>query len=102
MAVMNGCSITFQQAVYGLDAVKRAAYRFADRCHVEIELSAEGIVCQLAPRSMQTDAQIELLKSDFASEVLDQDLRISIAKETEPYRNLILSLAFSKTGLPSE
>jgi hypothetical protein len=31
--------------------------------------------------------------------VLDQDLRASIARETEPVRNAVLALAFSRTGL---
>ena len=37
--------------------------------------------------------------SEFTKEVLDQDLRESIKKETEGYRNLILAHVFSKTSL---
>ena len=33
------------------------------------------------------------------SEVIDQSLRLRIARETEPLRNLIFALAFSRTGL---
>ena len=39
------------------------------------------------------------LINEFKRELLDQQLRISIKKETEPQRNLILAYAFSKTGL---
>jgi len=39
------------------------------------------------------------LAGEFRNETLDQDLRLKIAAETEGYRNLILSLAFSKTPL---
>ena len=35
----------------------------------------------------------------FKNEVLDQDLRSIIAKETEATRNAVLAFALSKTGL---
>ena len=39
------------------------------------------------------------LKHRFRAEVNDQILRVRIAKETEPLRNLVFALAFSRTGL---
>jgi His-Xaa-Ser system protein HxsD len=39
------------------------------------------------------------LLREFEKEVLDQDLREHIKRETESYRNLILAHAFSKTSL---
>jgi His-Xaa-Ser system protein HxsD len=39
------------------------------------------------------------LLREFEKEVLDQDLREHIKKETADYRNLILAHAFSKTSL---
>jgi len=36
---------------------------------------------------------------DLRREVVDHDLRISIEQRTSPYRDAILGLAFSKTGL---
>jgi hypothetical protein len=33
------------------------------------------------------------------AEVIDQTLRVRIARETEPIRNLVFALAFSRTGL---
>ena len=46
------------------------------------------------------DSAEETLK-DFRNEVLDQSLRERIRNETAEVRNLILSLAFSNTGLAS-
>jgi His-Xaa-Ser system protein HxsD len=37
--------------------------------------------------------------ANFKRELLDQQLRLQIKKETEPARNLILAYAFSRTGL---
>jgi His-Xaa-Ser system protein HxsD len=78
-------------------AIKRAAYRFVDRLTIEIEPHADEIICKLRPNAANLSPAA--LEVEFRNEVLDQDLRIQIGQETEPLRNLILSLAFSKTGL---
>lgn len=96
----RGVTVTFaREAKYDVEAVKRAAYRFSDRLAVEIASSTGEHTCQL--RALKSDAtvSIEELSDEFRNEVLDQDLRLKIAAETEGYRNLILSLAFSKTPL---
>jgi His-Xaa-Ser system protein HxsD len=89
--------VKFAAGVFSIDAIKRAAYRFVDRLTIEIEPHADEIVCRLRPNAANPDPAA--LESEFRNEVLDQDLRIQIGHETEPLRNLILSLAFSKTGL---
>lgn len=89
--------VRFAPGLYTIDAVKRAAYRFTDRVAIDIQPDADGISCVL--RALSPKSDLTALENQFRNEVLDQDLRISIAKETEPLRNLVLSLAFSKTGL---
>lgn len=93
------CALEFSSAVYDLEAVKRAAYRFSDRVVVEITPLGETINCRLTALSALAAKQLDQIVGDFRIEVLDQDLRLKIASETAPLRNLILSLAFSKTGL---
>lgn len=93
------CALEFSSAVYDVEAVKRAAYQFCDRVAVEIVPEAGTIRCRLTALSAAAAEQLEQIARDFRVEVLDQDLRLKIANETEPLRNLILSLAFSKTGL---
>ena len=89
--------VCFSSEVFDLEAVKRAAYRVSNEFAVDIDLDGNRIICTLHPS--KRDADIGNLVNRFRSEVLDYDLRIRIAKETEPFRNLILSIAFSKTGL---
>jgi His-Xaa-Ser system protein HxsD len=55
------------------------------------------LICTLIPLS--ADADLASLEGRFRNEVIDQDLRRRIARETENTRNLILAMAFSKTGL---
>ena len=94
-----GIVITLSTAVYELEAVKRAAYRFSDRIAVDIRPNGETITCKLIPLTADIAKQLDEIAAQFRVEVLDHDLRLKTARETEPLRNLVLSLAFSKTGL---
>lgn len=91
--------ITFANQVYSLEAIKKAAYRFSDRISVEIipRGNLTECICDFVRPASQE--QIDKTLQDFRTEVLDHDLRLVIAKETEPMRNAILAYAFSKTGL---
>jgi His-Xaa-Ser system protein HxsD len=89
----------FAREAFDLEAIKRAAYRFSDRMAVAIEVGERAIECQLHPLAPAASSEHQTLLNEFRIEVLDQDLRIRIAKETESIRNLVLSLAFSRTGL---
>ncbi|HZS46077.1 MAG TPA: His-Xaa-Ser system protein HxsD [Blastocatellia bacterium] len=91
--------VAFSTEVFSLDVIKRAAYRIADIAVVDIDAKPGEIVCTLNFHHPQTDEDAQRLINDFKLEVLDQDLRAAIAKETEPMRNAILGYAFSKTGL---
>lgn len=100
MVEHSGVTVTFaREASFDVEAIKRAAYRFSDRVSVEIAETATNQVCTLRALNPNTELNLETLAGDFRNEVLDQDLRIKIAAETADYRNLILSLAFSKTPL---
>ena len=93
--------LRFDAASHSADAIQRAAYRFTDRCSLELKRDGDELVCLLHTRdgSLEPDAA---LAHDFRIEVLDQVLRERIRLETEGPRNVILSLAFSRTGLTGE
>lgn len=84
-------------AVHSVEAVKRAGYVLMHRAMLDIQASNDELICLLNPVSEGTD--VVALERDFRREVLDQDLRISIEDRTAPYKNAILGLAFSQTGL---
>lgn len=83
---------------FRLSAIKKAAYRFGDRCFVTIEtLDEKRVVITFQPK--RANFSIDVLEGEFRNEVLDQDLREIVAEETEGIRNLLLAQAFSKTSL---
>jgi His-Xaa-Ser system protein HxsD len=89
--------------LYSLGAVKKAAYKFTSECAVLLEQGQDTLLTvvlnfvgdQTGERKLQIAAAL-------CNEILDQDLREIIAKETESTRNLILAHAFSKTSLTSQ
>jgi His-Xaa-Ser system protein HxsD len=89
--------ITFDRATTDLDALQRAVYAVAALMTVDIRAAGSDYVCTLFART--PDADPDELRHRIRSEVIDQTLRLRIARETEPLRNLIFALAFSRTGL---
>lgn len=94
--------VSFDSAVYDLDTVKKAAYRFIDKFSPDIRIEGSDIVCTLTFLQALGNDSVERILADFRREVLDQDLRQSIAAETASYRNAILALAFAPSKLQSD
>jgi His-Xaa-Ser system protein HxsD len=96
---LNDHELTFERSAYSADAIQRAAYSMCDQ--LSIDLISEGdkhrCVVHVLPDAKEADAVLDELRI----RVLDEVLRERIRGETEAVRNLILSLAFSQTGLTS-
>lgn len=91
---MNEDVITFDANVFSLDTIKRALYRFTDKFSFDIQVVKDTVITVQIQSKLQDDwgARIK-------NEVLDQDLRDTLSKETANIRTLILANAFSNTGL---
>jgi His-Xaa-Ser system protein HxsD len=98
--VPEGHSLSLSTSIYSVKAVKKAAYKFADRTSIIINPGPDStisLVFNFAGKYANNDPKQVI--ADFCNELLDQDLRERIKKETEPLRNLILAHAFSRTSL---
>ena len=91
--------VKFDKKVYGLGALKKAAYKFIDKVAVNISDNGDAFEVEIRFNKESSKEAQEHFISEFTKEVLDQDLRESIKKETEGYRNLILAHVFSRTSL---
>ena len=94
---MNTQTVSFDSAAHSVDAVQRAAYRLSGRASFEIVSGADAIAVTVTPLS--EDAKADGLIAELRTEVLDQVLRERVRTETADVRNLVLALAFSRTGL---
>jgi His-Xaa-Ser system protein HxsD len=89
----------FDNNVFSLDTIKRALYRFADRCSFDVQSFDNQIKVTLHVTLNLSQSAMDDLCSRIRNEVLDQDLRDTLSKETANIRTLILANAFSNTGL---
>lgn len=88
--------LRFSSAAIPLEAIKKALYRCADKGSFELEIVGNEI---LVRAFASPGIELEALASQVRTEILDQDLREAVAKETAETRTLILANAFSKTTL---
>jgi His-Xaa-Ser system protein HxsD len=84
-------------ASYRLTAIKKAAYKFSDRCTVVLK-PQEGDRIPITLEVRQESGADQMVRA-FYDELLDQELREQIADETSAVRTLILAHAFSKVDL---
>jgi His-Xaa-Ser system protein HxsD len=81
-----------------MTAVKKTAHRFSGRCAVSIATKDEHHV-SVKLRVIDLAQPWADLEVAFERELLDQDLREEIGRQTESVRNLIVAHAFSRTSL---
>lgn len=83
---------------YSLEALKKAAYALGRVSSSRIELLDDATArVVLFPNPGESVGQV--LAARFWQELLDQDLRESVGRETGPVRNLIMAHALSKLPL---
>ena len=93
-------NVILSLSVYSLNTIKKACYKFSSEFSVEFEkIDDEHIKVYFGfNSSISPESKVELIHQ-FHNELLDQDLREIVFKETENVRNLILAHTFSKTTL---
>jgi His-Xaa-Ser system protein HxsD len=94
--------LNFDDTVYSLDTVKKAAYRLSDRIAIEISLAPAQIICDVSFSPPVGEAEQTAIIAAFRNELLDQDLRESIGRETTAVRNAVLAVAFSPVTARSD
>jgi His-Xaa-Ser system protein HxsD len=86
--------------IYSIEAVKKVCYRLADRVSIEIgREDSSKLKLSFHFSGREDESSKEAGVADFWSELLDQDLRETIKRETAQLRNLLLAHAFSQTSL---
>lgn len=93
---MSQVTFTLDTRVYRLTAIKKAAYKFGDRCSAIIRIAGEH---EAEVTLTSTNHRPEELAADFRTEALDQELREVVAEETRDVRTLLMAQAFSPVSL---
>jgi His-Xaa-Ser system protein HxsD len=100
--LLGSLTVVFAANVYTLDTIKKAAYPFTDKASFLFRVKEERVVVEVTFTPACSQPAAYTLIADFKNEVLDQDLRKTIAEETAPVRNAVLGYAFSRTGLQGD
>jgi len=96
----DGCLLTLNTAIYSLEAIKKSAYKFADRASILITPGSDStVVVTFKFIGKNATDNLDQVVSEFSNELLDQDLREMVKRETGALRNLIMAHAFSQTKL---
>ena len=98
---MSEIVVEFAATSQALGPLQEAAYRLIGEASCRIESDTKLHRCRLepAPRSKRSESE---LRTHFIDLVTDENLRAKLARETEPVRNLLLSLAFGALARESE
>jgi His-Xaa-Ser system protein HxsD len=92
-------TLTIDSRVYTLDVVQRAAFRCSDLASFNFSIASELEISVVITIKASLDIKPSDICARFESELLDQQLRQTIADETKVERDLILAYAFSNTKL---
>lgn len=93
-------SLTWDKRTVALEAIERALYALADQITGSVADGGDSWSLTAHPRHARADHSS--LAHRVRQEVNDQSLRIRIAARTDPIRNLVFALAFSRSGLVDE
>jgi His-Xaa-Ser system protein HxsD len=97
--------VEFDAAIQSLDAINAAAYRLIGTASCRVEKSDTKFLCHLTPNRSSSDGQardFDSIRSRYIDLVTDENVRAQLALNTEPVRNLILSLAFGTLASQTE
>lgn len=96
---MASAKLEYESKVFSIDSAQKAAYRLINFFTLDIQTNSDKNICILTSNQGISDVSFEHAIEEFKKNILDEELRSKIKAETEPVRNLILGIAFSRTGL---
>ena len=86
--------LTLDGQVYCTEAVLNTAYLFTHRAHITVETNDDSCIVARIFLS-DSDSNIKDITQDFLRELVDQQLRASIWKETAELKKAIITEAFA-------
>jgi len=90
----GGLILCVDRQLYSDEAVFRACYVFTDRCYLFLEQrGATHLFVRFRRRTDGVD--LTAILGDFQNELINQRLRVSLARETSDIRTLIVTRAFA-------
>lgn len=90
--------LAVDETVYGLEAIFKTCYLFTDRCYLFLSrLPASCIAVQI--KAKQGGVPLDQVAGEFCNELINQRIRVDIARETGRIRELIVAKALAEGNL---
>jgi len=86
--------------IYEIESVLRTCYKLTDRIYTHLNRDpAMPEKIQVAMLGKQPGEDLEALLGELCNELLDQQIRTSLAREVGPVREMIVAQAFAEGNL---
>jgi His-Xaa-Ser system protein HxsD len=84
--------------IYWVDAILRSCYWLTDRCYVHLAPNAEGVEVTLMAKSGEAN-DTRSVAWEFLNSLVDNQLRVSLQRETAAVREMIVAQAFADVDI---
>ncbi|HEX4263930.1 MAG TPA: His-Xaa-Ser system protein HxsD [Verrucomicrobiae bacterium] len=89
--------VKIDMRIFSLNALLKTAYWYTGRCYLHLQTDGDDVIeARFKPKP---GMNLEHLPEQFMNDLLIQSLQERVSKESEPFKNLILAHALSKTSL---
>jgi His-Xaa-Ser system protein HxsD len=95
----SALSIFVDTRIYSLEVLFRTCYVFTDRCYLFLEPSNDPAIINVRFSRKNVDCALAATAAEFCNELVNQRVRLDIANETRPIRELIIAQAFAEADL---
>jgi len=95
----NKLKLEFDAQAFSILAAQKAAYRLIHYFVLDINAESDRFYCNLTANKGIEEESFNYAVQEFKKGILDEELRLKLKKETEPIRNLILGIAFSRVDI---
>ena len=85
--------------LYPLEALFRVCYSFTDKCYLFLEHTEAPDIVKVHFAKKAPGSDLEIIAGEFSNELINQRVRLDIATETRPIRELIVAQAFAEADL---
>jgi His-Xaa-Ser system protein HxsD len=87
--------LALSSEIYSVDAILRTCYWLTDRCYVHLSKTTDSQVLTTLIAKGGQEMETNAVAWQFLNELLDNQLRVSLQRETASIREMIVAQAFS-------
>ncbi len=97
----NGALLRVNTNLYARESLFRACYQFTDRCYLFLRPDGEHTVL-VEIRARTASPPLSEVIGEFTNELLNQQVRTDISRETRAIREMIVAQAFKESNLSGQ